>query len=191
MIIVLPKIGKNIGAWVLQKSSYKGTTTIIDKDSNILETNINDVPFFLNNFSVTGFSIFKKVLAKKEFFTEFTEKVNDKERCFAFPKAKHISYTSYGYKYDSIESNFPTSRVTVGIDCSDRTIDEVKSIESLFQSKLYKFLWIAYGATDAGSFGWILRSMPKLPLSKIYNNNEIYKHFNLTQEEIHYIEENV
>ena len=88
-----PKIGKNIGSWVVQKSSYKGITTVIDKDGNILETNINDVPFFLNNFSVTGFSIFKKVLAKKEFFTEFTEKVNDKERYFAFS-----NYTYYCFQ---------------------------------------------------------------------------------------------
>ena len=55
---------------------------------------------------------------------------------------------------------------------------------------MFKFLWKMYGADDAGSFGWILRNMPKLPDDKIYTNTDVYKVLGL-EEYIDFIEQNV
>lgn len=68
--------------------------------------------------------------------------------------------------------------------------DTLSGFSALYQSKLYKFLIkvIANGQCirDKG-----LMELPKLDLSKEWTDAELYKHFNLTQEEIDLIESTV
>lgn len=184
-------IGKNISYWTLIKQPYQKKTKVIDKDGKSTIIDISKYPFFINNFSFISLDIFEKVVNYGIFYSEFVENDAFYTRCYSFPKAKHISYKSKGYKFDHIEENFPSSKIRLNLDCSNLSLEQVQSIHSQFSSKLFRFLWDIYGATDAGSFGWILRNMPKLPNNKIYSDNDIYNFFNLTQEEIDYIESNV
>lgn len=184
------KIGKNISSWIVKKETYSGKTKVIDKDGNSKDIDISKYPFFINVFSFESLEVFEKIVKYGNFYTEFVEKKSDADRYFAFPKAKHISYESFGYKYDDVEKRFPTSNITVGIDCSEKTLSQIESIYSQFESKLFKFLWKIYGADDAGSFGWILRKMPKLPDNKIYTDQDIYKELGI-EKFAKYIESNI
>lgn len=176
-----PGIGKNISTWTISKEPYSGLTTVVDCNDVSKEIDISQYPFFINVFSFEALEIFQKVLEYGNFYSEFVEKKNTSERCYAFPKIRHNAGYRKGYIYDGINVDFPTSPVVVGIDCSNKTLDQVESIHSQFQSNLFKFLWKIYGADDAGSFGWILRNMPKLPDDRIYSNHDVYSELNLTE----------
>ena len=183
-------IGKNISYWTIKKEPYNGLTKIIDKNKVAKNIDISKYPFFLNIFSFEALEIFEKIIKYNSFYSEFVENSVLLDRCFAFPKAKHVSYDSKGYIYDDINENFPTSKVRLNLDCNDKTLEQVKSIHSQFESSTFKFLWKIFGANDAGSFGWILRNMPKLPDNKIYSDADVYKELGLTNF-AKYIETNI
>lgn len=84
-----------------------------------------------------------------------------------------------GYSKDS-----PHSAQTLILD-STSNIDNAKSI---FQSKLFEFIFKIYGGENGQSSTGILKKLPKLSLDFKYSDNDIYKYFNLTNEEIKYIE---
>lgn len=185
-----PKIGKNISQWTVVKEPYKGKTLVVDNASKSKEINILKYPFFLNVFTFEALEIFEKILAYNSFYSEFVEKAADSDRYYAFPKIRHNAGYRKGYRYDNISVDFPTSPIVVGIDCTKKSLNQVKSIHSQFESDVFKFLWKIYGADDAGSFGWILRNMPKLPDTIIYSNKEIYEILDLKKYQ-DYIESNV
>jgi hypothetical protein len=69
-------------------------------------------------------------------------------------------------------------------------IDEVAPAKSIIKSNIFKFAYkfVRYGMhNEAG----VLNAFSKPPLSKQWSNTELYEYFNLTQEEIDYIEANV
>ena len=184
-------IGKKISYWIIKKTSSNKTnkTTIVYQDKK-LKVDIKKYPFFINEFSDIGLGIFEKVLAKNEFWNEFREAKSEFCRELAFPKTRYNAKYRFGFKYDKINQDFPTSSVVLALDCTSYTLDEVKNIYSQFNSKMFRFLWRIYGANDAGSFGWILRSMPKLLVtSKEWSDKRIYKNFDLTNKEIAFIEQ--
>ena len=174
-------VGKNISTWTILKEPYKGTTTVVDKNGTGKEIDISKYPFFINVFSFEALEIFQRVLEYGQFYSEFVERKNTCSRVYAFPKIRHNAGYRKGYLYDDINFDFPTSPVVVGIDCQDKTLEQVKSIHSQFESKLFRFLWKIYGADDAGSFGWILRNMPKLPDNRIYTDQDVYSELNLIE----------
>jgi len=186
-----PTVGKNIGYWILQKSKPQGLTVVTNGvDSS--KVKLSDFPFFINVFSPLALSIFDKVLKKKEFWSGFVEGPSRSNKEFAFPKAKHIKYDSFGYKYDAVYNNYPTSKAVLALDCSAFTLDQVKNIYSHFNTKIYKFLWKIYGAEgDASSFGWVLRNMPKLNIDLVYTDEEIYEYFKFTKDECAFIEQSI
>lgn len=184
-----PKIGKDIGYWVLQNSKKLNLTTIVHDDSDAAHNiDLNSVPFFIRKFNLISLSIFKKIQLKKSFWTEFVERKPKYRREFAFPKIRYNGGYKYGYRYDNKDYNFPTSPVVLSLDMTNYSLAEVENLNNLFSSKLYRFLWEIYGASDAGSFGWILRNMPKVSLKHRWTDQDLYARFNLTQEEIEYIE---
>ena len=69
------------------------------------------------------------------------------------------------------------------INCETR--EEAKSIKSFLSSKLYTF-WV--NSTKTSGFNTGLSKLPMLDSNKIWTDKELYTHFNLTQEEIDYIE---
>jgi len=73
---------------------------------------------------------------------------------------------------------------TLHINCDNKF--EAKSIKSFLSSKLYNF-WV--NKTKTSGFNTGLGNLPMLETDKIWSDNEIYNKFNLTQDEIDYIEE--
>lgn len=67
---------------------------------------------------------------------------------------------------------------------------EIASILSAMDTKLYRFF---YKMMDSSRMGGAdaLKSMASFPLDRTWTDAELYSHFNLTQEEIDYIEANV
>ena len=64
--------------------------------------------------------------------------------------------------------------------------------ESVFYSKLFKYICFNLQINQNGFMKTTLvKALPKLDMSKVWTDEEIYTHFNLTQEEIEYIEANV
>jgi hypothetical protein len=135
-------------------------------------------------------SIFEKVLEKKNFWLEFVERPSKFKREFAFPKIRYNAGYRFGFKYDDATYDFPSSPVVLSIDCSKYSLKEVQNINSQFKLKIARFLWQIYGANDAGSFGWILRSMPKLAISDtIWNDTDSYEYFDFSEDQIKFIED--
>jgi len=66
----------------------------------------------------------------------------------------------------------------------------IKNHTSIFNSKLFNFVFVSLGGEAGQSSTGILQSLPYVDISRIWTDNELYKHFNLTQKEIDYIEEN-
>jgi len=183
-----PSVDKDIGYWMIKNSPLTNPyITIFDAYKQAQTVDVSKYPFFIRKFNLTSLSIFEKVQNKKSFWTEFVERKPIFDREFGFPKAKYSSY-KYGYRYDGIDNNFPSSSVILGIDMSKYSLKEVENLNDLFSRSLYKFLWLIYGASDAGSFGWILRNMPKVSLKKSWSDQDLYQHFGFSTEEIEYIE---
>lgn len=65
---------------------------------------------------------------------------------------------------------------------------EGAALINLYQTKLYTFL---SGLNGAGMRGISNYCLPKVSLTKSWNDNTLYRHFGLTQNEIDYIEANV
>lgn len=66
--------------------------------------------------------------------------------------------------------------------------DKVEIYNSIFKSNLFKFMFKIYGGENGQSSTGILQRLPKLPLNQVWTNDEIYKFFGLTNNEIKYIE---
>jgi len=64
--------------------------------------------------------------------------------------------------------------------------------ESVFYSKLFKYLCFNLQIAQNGFMKTVLvKALPKLDMSKVWTDQELYNHFDLTQEERNYIDENV
>lgn len=186
------KIGKNISYWVLQKKKPNNDKTkVIWNNHQTIDVDLSRYPFMINVFTSYGLSVFDKILEHNKFWDQFVEGPTDLKRVFAFPKIRFNAGYRYGYRYDSHTHNFPTSRAVISLDCSNLSLKEIQNLNNLFSKKLYKFLWQIYGANDAGSFGWILRSMPKVDLTKNWTDTSLYKYFKLTSDEISFIENTI
>lgn len=82
-----------------------------------------------------------------------------------------------------------TSVASLGqaLKVDDNTTQE--GFESVFYSKLFKYLCFNLQIAQNGFMKTVLvKALPKLDMSKKWTDKKIYKHFDLTQEEIDYIE---
>jgi len=105
-----------------------------------------------------------------------------------------ISMTSYYYKKDRLDYYMPIEDVVgcgvgigaLGYPCADmREANIVR--DHMLTSKLFRFF---VDKDRASNMNNSVRRLPALPVKK-YTNEELYSLFNLTQEEIAYIEANV
>jgi site-specific DNA-methyltransferase (adenine-specific) len=79
-----------------------------------------------------------------------------------------------------------------GFAISVEANDTKEGAYSVFYSKLFKYLCFNLQLLQNGFMKTsMVRKLPKLDLSRIWTDAEIYAHFNLTQEEIGYIESQV
>jgi hypothetical protein len=64
--------------------------------------------------------------------------------------------------------------------------------ESVFYSKLFKYLCFNLQIAQNGFMKTVLvKALPKLDMSKVWSDKDLYKHFKLSKEEIAYVESNV
>jgi hypothetical protein len=112
----------------------------------------------------------------------FSEKDNSKEND-AVIKINGGRFKIYDKMYIGMNSGTKHKAQTMIIPSSH--IDFYKSI---FNSKLFKFMFKVYGGENGQSSTGILKRLPRLPINKIWSDNEIFLYFKLTENEIKYIE---
>ena len=204
-------VGSSFTAWCIQKN--KNTqTAVIDG----LEVDITKLQYLPRNFAKT-FPIHDKVInsthPKLDILCDTSCHSDYKHNNFAnikdatykyvtfhtnaqtrfckkqskdFLKSKIIWTTSGYFKPFFSAGNLGTSEVCQYILADSA---EAQDILSYLDSKLYKFI-INTGKWSGFLNGKVLASLPKLT-NKIWTDQELYKHFGLTQEEIDYVEAKV
>ena len=134
-----------------------------------------------NNFADIQDATYKYVTFHTNAQTKFCKKQSKD-----FLKSKIIWTTSGYFKPFFSAGNLGTSEVCQYILADSA---EAQDILSYLDSKLYKFI-INTGKWSGFLNGKVLASLPKLT-NKIWTDQELYKHFSLTQDEINYVEANV
>jgi site-specific DNA-methyltransferase (adenine-specific) len=105
-----------------------------------------------------------------------------------------VNISSSYYSDKTPDNNMPITTTAVGaLMCYIliKTQTEGEMIKSYLRSKIYRFVAQYYRRKNTGFVHAVRqRKLPELPL-KMWTDEELYKHFNLTQEEIDYVEANV
>ena len=204
-------VGSSFTAWILQKNQNTKTVTI-----DGLTVNLNTLNYLPRDFSKT-YPIHDKVInsttPKLEVLCDSTCHSDHKQGKLSdiadavfkyktwhtnaqtrFSKIKSkdfnkhkIVWTLSGYFkpfYD--DGNIGTTEVCQYLLVKDQA--EADNVLSYLNSKLYNFLIIT-GKWSGFLNGKLICSLPKLA-NKKWTDEAIYKHFNLTQEEIDYVEAN-
>ena len=205
-------VGSSFTAWVLQKNQDIKNVQIDGVTVNL--DNLNYLPRdFSNTYSihdkVVNSSFLKlDILFDSTCHSDHKNKKVSKERSEAFPyeiyhtnaqmryssvKSRHfddkkIIWTLSGYfKPFYNEGNLGTTEVCQYVLVSSK--QEADEILSFLNSKLYRTI-ITTGKWSGFLNGNVIKGLPKLQ-NKIWTDSELYKLFNLTEEEINYIESNV
>ena len=79
------------------------------------------------------------------------------------------------------------SNMCLAVICN--TDDEAYCVQKILSSKLYKF-WVDMQKFSGFNPRKLILTLPSLPLTQDWDDAKIYKHFNLTREEIDYINNN-
>jgi hypothetical protein len=87
-------------------------------------------------------------------------------------------------------SNKPTSK-SVFVNKDSLTKAELETLKTYVESKLIKFCVLQFAKIKPAMGYAFLRRLPDINLSKKWTDKALYKYFNLTPEEITYIESNV
>lgn len=139
-------------------------------------TKVNKFPHWIMGSATTG------NLVLRYFPKEMNAKVNYKK--ILFPMS-----TRY-WQPHLADANVNVTSLGQALKVNDTTTQD--GFESVFYSKLFKYLCFNLQIAQNGFMKTVLvRSLPKLDMSKKWTDKKIYKHFGLTQEEIDYVESNV
>jgi len=176
-------VGKKICAWVYNHNDTL-TTSIITSNSVKLHTNIANFYYLPYNFtSVLDFEIFTKLQPHETMCSFKNATYRPSGNYLVIPQIKHISlkYVSVVKDLDKDTRKFSSELVLYSL-----RDDEVLGCASYIASRIYKFTFELYGGSDVRA--GIFKRIPKIDFTKIWTDDELYKHFNLTQEEIDYVE---
>jgi site-specific DNA-methyltransferase (adenine-specific) len=214
-----PSVGIDPTAFLLKKDqNYTGTT--IKTPIETINLDLSNMSFITKDLSTTSLSIHSKVLSNKEnsrlFKMRWKKTVTSievqelKDQNFKYPFVDHHSYkptrwaktldpdaskrkvlVPYVGKYQCIvdDAGVLGARESVSV-LFLQDIEKGDFAERFFTSKLINFVmktnqWTQYQLSQ------ILNYIPVEDFSQDWNDNKIYKHFVLTQEEIDYVEANV
>ena len=110
---------------------------------------------------------------------------NYKGLCHDTPKIVLFYSNDCSFIYDKGSAGL--GHLTAGIPCN--SIREYENAMTIFNSKLFNFVskFKPYKGTHGGKPATV-KHFPKLSFNKTWTDLEIYKYFNLTKEEIDYIE---
>jgi len=144
----------------------------------------------LSLLSATTSSIIKKVITTDnyDFKQVSTGFLNKNEGAIVISMAQRMHYDKLNIYYDKNTSFSATSKSTVSNKKFNNSSQE--KVDAVFRSKLFKFIHLIYWNND--NFGTsFYNSLPYLDLNILWTDLDIYQHFNLTQEEIDYVEASV
>ena len=137
-----------------------------------------------------SFSIIKKTKTENtyQFAQVSTGFQNRNQGSIVISMAQRLHYSKLNIYYDLNFTGKVTSKSTISKLTFKNSSQE--KVDAIFSSKLYKFIHNVYWNNDnfATTF---YNSLPFLDPNVLWSNESIFQHFNLTQEEIDYIEANV
>jgi hypothetical protein len=209
-------VGSSFGYYILSKG--KGLTKIVFEDGTTSNYQLVPKEPLPNTITKTSFSIHQKIANVKKLQFEssfkFHSQVLKQKGIVSDVKGgvfKHTTYFSHNLIrytsekqdiYADIKVMIPNvgtiANAWVGSNCNlteDVTFVKVNCVQDgdnlvlILKSKL--FLYIGNQYRSGRNLGLAIKFLPLLDMSKQWLDSEIYKHFNLTQEEIDYVEDNV
>jgi len=208
-------VGSSFGYYVL--SNGKGVTKLVLDDNSIVNYQLKTgepLPKKLNQHSV---SVHQKISAspKVAFNANFKmhSQVLKKKNIISDEKNSTFCYTTY-YSHNLIRYSsekhelFDKIKVMIPIvgtlknawfdkNCNFTedvrfltvdTVEEATNMLGVFKSKLFLYLGAQY--RSGRNLGLALQFLPSLDFTKSWTDAELYNHFNLTHEEIEYVESN-
>ena len=180
-------VGKDIGYWVARNAPNTGNSFVVDhcgEKFNVSTAGFDYLPYFL---SKNNWQIFLKIQQySTEFWSRFSNLAPAKiGAAIVFPKAQYISIDALCV-FDGIDkAGLPTSKLVIAHKIPD---GQFNSAKIQFKSKLFRFLFHIYGGNSGCSPGF-LRKFPML--KDITSEKELYERFDLSQDEIDFIETTV
>lgn len=209
-----PGIGSDIKSWVVQKGKHNKDFIVDSKVwtwSEDTDPTINPIVTSIFKKTVKTNELF---VCKQDMGYNSTQFKNDDTDYFEKPTGRsvypirHASNVKVCYVKEPTEchnkrkvmmtfSGYPAFKyydeTTPMSSCYQMSgyieVTDAKTATSLikvYSSTLYRFL--SQGVKSAGMKSIINYSLPVVDLNKKWTDKELYKHFNLTQEEIEYIE---
>lgn len=211
-----PGIGSSFYAWSVTNTPKHTTTNFID-DGIALDVTSKDLPNDLKSISIIDkFLQHPKFECKSspEYLHTSVADGKDDDHLFSQPSPKHpyvirrtsgANYQMYGavlptdytsskvvftfsgnphYKYHDASNPIGTIKFQSGyILVKDQT--EGENLITLYQTKLYRY--VQSQMLSGGMRGKDFYELPKLPLNKIWTDADVFAAFNLTADEINYI----
>ena len=206
-----PDVGSTFTIFIYQNSEYGGKTEFFKYDSGSEIYDISDVSDLPQYISATTFSILEKITKNTDKFNfiDQNHNLNGIETSIKTPEFKykcfhtHKNGGTYWYgnkkswfagkynvaitlsgKYLATLTTDSFSNMCLGIPCE--TENEANNIVSILNSSLYKFIVFISKFSGFNPRSTILK-LPKLK-NKFWIDDDIYEHFNITNEELKYIE---
>jgi hypothetical protein len=184
-------IGTNFTYFVVQNSTYKNVTNFISNDG-ILPFNIKHLNFIPKKIDKISLGIHEKIMNtnNKFIFERYQKKdggmLDDRHPYYNVPKVKFSrGIAKFKVNGDNGDSGYDVFTYTYHL----QNKETIESALSVLNSKLYHFVlnqkWNQYFTK------FIPNQVHKPSLEKVYTDSMIYQLFDLTKEEINYIETNV
>lgn len=206
------KIGSSFSYYIIDKSSYDKECTVITTDG---QTKVlwKSIPFIPNNFNDTSIKIIQKILQKPLF--DYISSSGTVGNISKTKTAKHIYSVRYSmgtekwsdrqHKYQFVEKlifpnqttkNYPiyapnSAPANRGVFYKVANKEESDRMLGYIKSRPIQFL-ISQQRNHHGVLNTeVIKRIPKVDLSKSWTDQELYEYFNLTPDEIKYIEETI
>lgn len=168
-------VGIRISAFVIKKTE-DAKCSLVQEGCSVSLPSDKPVPTDLSENAV---SIINKVYSGKNW--KFTEGDKSSENELVV-KINGGRFKKYSKLFVGTSADTPHSAQTLILGD-----ENVENVESVFKSKLFEFVFIALGGELGNSSTGILQSLPKVDLSRVWNDAELYEHFGLTDAEIEYV----
>jgi len=204
-------IGSSFCYFIIQNNPYEEETIIRLDDGKTINVNLLEDKYLpVKNINEKSIDIFNKFYKDQINFNQFS--AGGRHRDFSKEKSTTHKYPAYHTKsqplvytkqpqhlkdkkviYQTVSSFEPFyDDGNIGVGRGSNSIfvnnkEEGENLLSYLNSKLFKF--VQENSRQGGWFG--MKMLPEIDISKKWSDKELYDYFNLTQEEIDYIESNV
>jgi hypothetical protein len=184
-----PGVGgyENCFSWFIMSNSGSKTFTASTLEADyVVESDwFEHLP--LRSLNEVTSNILKKVRTTDtyQFKQVSTGFVNQNNGSVVISMAQRMHYSKLNIYLDKQSKVNPTSKSTVSQVTFNKSSQ--KKIDSVFRSKLFEFIYAIYWNNDNFSTSFY-NSLPYLDLNVLWNDSSIYKKFNLSVQEVEYIE---